>query len=188
MTLTNGTQKQKWQHKMKIAIIAAVSIDDVIGQGEELPWENLETFKEAKREDLQRFKELTSGRPVIMGRKTYESIIKRNGKPLPNRTNIVLTSNTNYEVAKEVRVENSLPGAISLAQAFDDKEIYIIGGAQVYKKAMGLATHLYITRMQSTFPTGDTFFPQISEKDWVKKSSEKRSEKHSFIIYERKQS
>ena len=119
-------------------------------------------------EDLKRFKKITSGHPIIMGRKTFESI----GQPLPNRTNIVITHDENYFVEDTIIV-HSLEEAFrlsSLAQAFGseaqarrgDDEIFVIGGGEIYKQAIGMADKLYLTIIEGN-PPADTFFPDYSE-------------------------
>ena len=139
-----------------ISIIAAVSNNGVIGVDNKLPWD--------LPEDLKRFKELTTGNVVIMGRKTYESI----GKPLPNRINIVITRNKDF-FAPDVIVTNSLESA--LLKAGGDKDIFIIGGGEIYKQSMGFADKLYITEVDMEVE-GDTKFPTISDQWSVTEENE----------------
>lgn len=106
-------------------------------------------------EDLKRFKEITTGHPIIMGRKTFESI----GMPLPNRTNIIITHDIDY-MAEGCTIANSLEEALRLAQG--DDEIFIIGGGQIYKEAIGMADKLYLTIVEGS-PEADTFFPDYSD-------------------------
>ena len=131
-----------------ISIIAAVSKNGVIGVDNKLPWD--------LPEDLKRFKELTTGNVVIMGRKTYESI----GKPLPNRINIVITRNKDFFVPGVITT-NSLESA--LLKAGGDKHIFIIGGGEIYKQSIGFADKLYITEVDMEVE-GDTKFPTISNE------------------------
>ena len=131
-----------------ISIIAAVSKNGVIGVDNKLPWD--------LPEDLKRFKELTTGNVVIMGRKTYESI----GKPLPNRINIVVTRDKNF-FTPNVIVANSLDSA--LLKAGGNKDIFIIGGGEIYKQSIGFADKLYITEVDMEVE-GDTTFPTISDQ------------------------
>ena len=131
-----------------ISIIAAVSNNGVIGVDNKLPWD--------LPEDLKRFKELTTGNVVIMGRKTYESI----GKPLPNRINIVITRNKDFFVPG-VLTANSLNSA--LLKAGGNKDIFIIGGGEIYEQSMGFADKLYITEVDMEVE-GDTKFPTISDQ------------------------
>lgn len=160
-----------------ITIIVAKAENNVIGNENQLIWH--------LSSDLKRFKSLTSGHPILMGRKTYESI----GKPLPNRTNIVITRNEEW---KEVGVftSNSLEEAIKKAKEFDD-EIFIIGGGNIYKQSMEYADSLEITEVHHEFE-GDTRFPEIDEKIWKEVSRERfeKDEKnefdYSFVRYERR--
>ena len=160
-----------------ITIIVAKAENNVIGNENQLIWH--------LSSDLKRFKSLTSGHPILMGRKTYESI----GKPLPNRTNIVITRNEEW---KEVGVftSNSLEEAIKKAKEFDD-EIFIIGGGNIYKQSMEFADFLEITEVHQEFE-GDTRFPEIDEKIWKEVSRERfeKDEKnefdYSFVRYERR--
>lgn len=131
-----------------ISIIAAVSKNGVIGVDNKLPWD--------LPEDLKRFKELTTGNVVIMGRKTYESI----GKPLPNRINIVVTRDKDFFVPG-VLSANSLDSA--LLKAGGNKDIFIIGGGEIYKQSMGFVDKLYITEVDMEVE-GDTTFPTISDQ------------------------
>jgi len=108
-------------------------------------------------EDLKRFKQLTLGHPVIMGRNTFESILKILGKPLPNRTNIVITSNQNYHY-ENTKVANSLEQALSIALEESPTEIHIGGGAMIYKLALPIVDKLYLTLFDKEVDA-DTFFP-----------------------------
>jgi dihydrofolate reductase len=150
-----------------ISIIAAVSNNGVIGVDNKLPWD--------LPEDLKRFKELTTGNVVIMGRKTYESI----GKPLPNRINIVITRNKDF-FAPDVIVTNSLESA--LLKAGGDKDIFIIGGGEIYKQSMNFVDKLYITEVDMGVE-GDTTFPTIDKNRWsVKEDLDFDGGK--FLLYE----
>ena len=148
-----------------ISIIAAVSNNGVIGVDNKLPW-NLP-------EDLKKFKEITTGNVVIMGRKTYESI----GKALPNRINIVVTRDKNFFVPG-VLSANSLDSA--LLKAGGNKDIFIIGGGEIYKQSMGFADKLYITEVDMEVE-GDTTFPTISNKWNI--SNEETFEGGKFLTY-----
>ena len=134
---------------MTISIIAAVSENSVIGNDNKLIWHI--------SEDLKHFKKLTFGRPVIMGRKTFESL----GKPLPGRTNIVITRNAGFEAEGCVTV-NSLDEALAAA---DGSDPFVIGGQSIYEAAEPIADVLYITRIHADCE-GDTFFPEISD-EWI---------------------
>lgn len=131
----------------KISIIAAIGkTTRAIGKNNQLLWKI--------PEDLKRFKALTSGHLIIMGRKTFESI----GRPLPNRTNIIITRNKNF-TATGCLIFNSLETALKKAGEADNQEIFIIGGAEIYKQALPLADKLYLTTVESDVE-GDAFFPE----------------------------
>lgn len=112
-------------------------------------------------EDLKRFKALTLGHPVIMGRKTFESIVKMLGKPLPGRTNIVVTRNTDYQF-EGVKIAHSLEEAIQLAEAENPTEIHIGGGSELYKQALPLVTRLNVTWFYDD-KEADTTFPAFED-------------------------
>ncbi len=145
-----------------ITLIVAASQNDVIGKDNDLPWH--------LPRDLRYFKSVTSGCPIIMGRKTYESI----GKALPNRLNIVISRNRDYRL-DDAQVVNSLDAAIAFAKANADRagEIHIIGGATIFASALeqGLVDKLYLNRVLADFD-GDTFLPAIPWADWELESSE----------------
>jgi dihydrofolate reductase len=149
-----------------ISIIVAVSENGVIGKEGKLPW--------YIPEDLKHFKQLTSGNVVIMGRKTYESI----GKPLPNRLNIVITREKNSVIDGCITV-NSIKDAIR--KAGTDKEIFIIGGGEIYKKSLKFADKVYLTKIHQTIE-GDTHFPTLSDK-WKEINREDKNG-YSFITYD----
>lgn len=138
--------------KALVSVIAAIAKNRALGKSNKLPW--------YLPEDLKRFKKLTLGHPVIMGRKTYQSI----GQPLPARTNIVVTRNPNFK-APGCLIVRSLEEAVRVAKKKDRKKIFIIGGASVYRQALALADRIYLTRIRQNFP-GDVFFPQIKASDW----------------------
>ncbi len=158
-----------------LSIIVAVAENNVIGHNNSLIWHI--------SEDLKYFKRVTSGHTVIMGRKTFESI----GKPLPNRTNIVISRNADFK-PNGVIVVSSLEEAV--AKTNSGEESFIIGGGSIYREAMGLADKLYLTKVHHSYE-GDTFFPEIGD-EWKEISREdfERGEKFeypfSFIVYERK--
>jgi len=136
-------------HQAKISIIAAISRETrAIGKDNKLLWDI--------PADLKRFREITSGHPIIMGRTTFESI----GRPLPNRTNIVVTRNKNF-TAEGCVISHSLFEAIGVAQSYDSEEVFIIGGAQIYEQALSLAEKLYLTTVDASL-SADTFFPNYS--------------------------
>jgi dihydrofolate reductase len=140
----------------KIAIIAAIAQNNVIGHNNQLPWH--------LPADLQWFKAQTLGKPIIMGRKTFESL----GRALPKRHNIVITRQTSF-VADNIVVCDSLDKAIIEAKDYCTQhnmdEIMIIGGAEIYKQALDLADTLYITHVDVA-PEGDTYFPKLIDGTW----------------------
>jgi dihydrofolate reductase len=145
-----------------INIIVAASLNNVIGKDNSLIWR--------QSADLKRFKELTTGKTVVMGRKTYDSI----GKPLPNRRNIVITRQ-DIEIPG-CEVVNSLEEALKL-----DNEIFIIGGGEIYQKSIILAHKIFLTRIHVEVD-GDTYFPQLSYYDWKMEMCEsfQKDEKNQF--------
>ncbi len=140
----------------------------LIGKGNDLPWRI--------PGDLKKFKEVTSGNIVIMGRKTYESI----GKPLPNRINIVITRNKDYK-AEGVFIFTSIDEALRKASVFH-KEIFFIGGGSIYKEILDRVDTMYISHVKGEYE-GDTYFPEIDFSKWSKESVEEFDE-FSFIRYE----
>tara|TARA_Y100000389_G_C17464848_1_gene524624 strand:+ start:1466 stop:1930 length:465 start_codon:yes stop_codon:yes gene_type:complete len=148
-----------------VSLIAAVSKNGVIGVDNKLPW--------YIPQDLKRFKELTTNNVVVMGRKTYESI----GKPLPNRLNIVVSRNKDLEI-DGCLVVNNIPKAIK--KAGHDKEIFIIGGGEIYKESLIFADKIYLTKI-NTVHEGDTTFPKLNEF-WVETEREDQ-EGFSFLTY-----
>ena len=143
----------------------------VIGRQDKLMW--------PIPEDLKRFKRLTMGHPVIMGRKTFESILQSLGKPLPGRTNIVVTRDQSYTPEGAV-VVHSLEEALQKAGGVDQKEIFIGGGAQIYEQALPLADRLYLTLIDDEKP-GDAYFPPY-EHLFTKKLAEEIGE-HNGLKY-----
>lgn len=112
--------------------------------------------------DLKYFKQTTTGHCIVMGRKTYESI----GKPLPNRTNIVISTNSAF-AAEGIEVVHSLESAISLAREKGETELMITGGASIYKQAMPMVDKIYLTRIHHTFIEADTFFTGVNEAEFM---------------------
>ena len=164
---------------MKVALIVAVSENNVIGRDNQLPWH--------LPEDLQYFKSVTMGKPILMGRKTYDSI----GRPLPGRANIVITRDPNW-TAEGVIVVNSLEDAMAegaeASNAVESDEIMVIGGAQIYHDCLPIADKLYLTKVDARIE-GDAFFLEIDSSQWKKISEKSPSavDKHpySFLILER---
>ena len=160
---------------MNISIIVAMATNRVIGHENRLPWH--------LPADLQHFKRITMGKPILMGRKTWESI----GRPLPGRTNIVITRDVSYS-ADGCVVVHSLDAALEAAR--DNDEIMVIGGAEFYRQVLPRASTLYLTLVDGEFE-GDAFFPEIDENEWleVERSDhgpdEKNPHAYSFIRLER---
>ena len=156
---------------MSVIIIAAISENNCIGKNGAVPWRI--------PEDLKRFRELTTGHVVIMGRKTWESIPAA-FRPLPKRTNIVLTRNADYPLPHEVERASSLEEAIA---HHPNHDIYIIGGADVYASALPLADRMELTRVHER-TEGDTFFPSFDASAWEILAQEDRKG-FSFVSYHR---
>ncbi|PQA60506.1 dihydrofolate reductase [Siphonobacter curvatus] len=148
-----------------IHLVVAVAENGAIGKDNQLLWH--------LPDDLKQFKKLTSGHTVVMGRKTYESI----GKPLPNRTNVIITRNENYE-APGCIVVSSLEEAIRT-----ESDVYIIGGAEIYQQALPLTDRIHLTEVQASVE-GDTFFPKLDSAEWHELSRETHptDEKHTYAF------
>jgi len=158
-----------------ISLVAALARNRAIGIRGRLPWR--------LPEDLRRFKSLTLGHPVIMGRKTYEAV----GKPLPGRDNIIITRALDYD-AHGCRVVHTLAAALGAAAGAD--ELFVIGGAEIYAASLPLAQRLYLTEIDADFE-GDTFFPEFDRSAWRVVSRQARSAdgpggvRYDFVLYER---
>lgn len=161
---------------MKISIIVAASRNNVIGKDNQLIWR--------LSADLKRFKALTTGHTIIMGRKTFDSI----GKPLPNRTSVIITRQEDYK-QEGCTVVHSLEEALEAAK--DQEKVFIIGGGTIYEQALDKADELYLTLVHKEFD-GDTFFPEIKMSEWESVTrkdcmpDEKNEYPYSFIDYKRK--
>jgi len=161
---------------MVVSIIVAVAQHNVIGKDNKLIWH--------LPKDLKHFKETTTGHFIIMGRKTFES----NGRPLPNRTNVIITKDKNYQ-AEGCIVVHSLKEALDFAK--NESEVFIIGGGEIYKQAMPIADRIYLTKVHQLFD-GDTFFPEINMNEWTEISNqyfapdEKNKYPFSIILLERR--
>lgn len=166
---------------MHLAIIVAHSTNRVIGIGNKLPW--------YLPEDLRYFKRITQGRPIIMGRKTYESI----GRPLPGRANIVITRDPQWQ-AEGVRVVHSLDAAIDLAEdiALIDgvEEALVIGGAEIYAQALSRVDRIYLTEVHTELE-GDAWFPALDRSAWQEMlredfpAQEPNPYDYSFVVLDR---
>ena len=157
---------------MTISLIAAVAKNGVIGENNSLVWK--------LPEDMKRFKQLTIGKPVVMGRKTFESI----GRPLPNRTNIVITRDKNFE-AEGCLIAHSVNDALKAAEV--SEEIMVIGGSQIYKEFLPLANKMYLTLIDRDFE-GDAYFPAFEKNEWKETFREEHQNekfKYSFVNLER---
>jgi dihydrofolate reductase len=162
-----------------ISIIVAIAENNAIGKNNQLLWH--------LPADMKIFKEKTIGHCVITGRKNYESIPEK-FRPLPNRTNIVITRQKNYQAPGAI-VVSSLQEAIEKAKAISDDEIFIIGGGEIYAQSLSLADKIYLTKVHHTFDA-DTFFPELNLNDWVIVSSKNYSaddkNKYPFTFMELK--
>lgn len=162
---------------MTISLVVAASENNAIGKNNQLIWH--------LPNDLKFFKNTTWGFPVIMGRKSFESV----NKPLPGRTNIVITTNPDWKVETVIVVKN-LKDAIQKAAETNSKQIFIIGGGDIYKQSMDIADSIYITRVHADLE-GDTFFPEIDRSKWKLTSNqdfeadEKHEYSYSFQIWEK---
>jgi len=143
----------------RISFVVAVARNGVIGRKGELPWRI--------SSDLKRFKSITMGKPVIMGRKTWESLPKR---PLPGRANIVITRDRDYR-ADGAAVVTSVDEAVKEGEATGSDEICVIGGSDIFRQMLLKADRLYLTEVDLT-PPGDVFFPSFDPKDWQETSRE----------------
>lgn len=161
-----------------VSMIVAQAHNRVIGNSNDLPW-----YLPA---DLKRFKELTTGHVVIMGRKTFESIFARLGKPLPNRTNIVITRDSAFGPPGVV-VAHSPEAALKQA---DSEEVFVIGGASIYEAMLPWADKIYLTQVDADIP-GDAFFPELIPTEWqttarlAHKADEKNQYNYEYITLER---
>ena len=151
---------------MKISLIAAMAENHVIGRNNQLPWR--------LPADLKRFKALTMGKPIVMGRKTWESL----GRPLPGRTNIVITRDIGYQ-AEGCVVVHSIDQALEVAAGSD--EVMVIGGAKLYQQMLDRADRLYLTLVKSDVE-GDTWFPEFDLTQWheVQREAHSRDDKNEF--------
>jgi len=159
----------------RICLIAALAANRVIGRNNALPWR--------LPADLKRFKALTTGHPVLMGRKTHESI----GRPLPQRRNLIITRNLGYS-APGCEIVHSLDQAIDACRA--DREIFIIGGAELYRESLTRAHCLEFTEIRAEFE-GDAWFPEFSLAEWRETAREIHTDeagipfRYDFVRYER---
>jgi dihydrofolate reductase len=173
---TNKEEKTTKKTNSELTIIVAAAENNAIGLGNKLIWH--------LSDDLKRFKSLTNGHHIIMGRKTFESF----PKPLPNRTHVVITRQKDYKAPEGVIIVHSLDDAIDAAKA--DPQPFIIGGGQIYKQAMDIADKIELTRVHHDFDA-DTYFPEIDISVWKETANvfHKKDTNHdyefSFLTYER---
>lgn len=142
---------------MIISLIVAMDEKRGIGKNNQLPWR--------LSDDLKRFKALTMGHHIIMGRKTYESIARL----LPGRTMVIVTRNPEYDVVGAL-VTNSLPMALEIAEKSNESEVFIVGGAEIFAEALPLADRIYLTLVHSNVDA-DVFFPEFDHDDWIGKET-----------------
>lgn len=163
---------------MKISLIVAVAENGVIGHNNQLIWH--------LPNDLKQFRRLTTGHCIIMGRKTFDSI----GKPLPNRTSVIISRNPDFQVEGCITVD-SLEKAILKAREIESEDAFIIGGAEIYRLSLPLADKIYLTEVHSSFE-GDALFPTIDKNVWQEtkrenfETDEKHLYKYSFVELEKK--
>ncbi len=166
---------------MRVSLIVAMTEKRVIGLDGGMPWHI--------PADLRNFRQLTMGHPVIMGRKTYQSI----GGALPGRTNIVVTRDRDFRAADADVVhdlEEALVQAAAMAEIEGAEEVFVIGGAEIYAQAMGGAQRIYLTEVHQELP-GDAFFPELAEGEWTQSARERNEPEtdggpaFSFVVLER---
>ncbi len=161
-----------------ISIIAAIGNNSVIGNKNSLPWH--------LPADLKYFKEMTMGKTIVMGLKTFESV---GGKPLPGRKTIILNNDDNYNVPEGCIVAGSIEELLKIT--YNDNEIMVCGGASVYRQFLAIADRLYLTFIHHDFE-GDAYFPEFDINQWKEikridnKADDKNPYNYSFVIFERK--
>ena len=164
---------------MIISAIVATDINNVIGKDNDIPWR--------LPADLKYFKRRTLNHHIIMGRKTFESI----GRPLPKRTNIIVTRNPFY-VASNCLVTSSIQEALQIAKDNGEEEVFIIGGGEIYRQSITFCNRVYLTHVDTVIENGEVFFPKLSTEEWEEISSdthqpdEKNEFTYTFKVFERK--
>lgn len=162
---------------MILSLLVAADENNLIGKDNHLPWH--------LPNDLRYFKNLTWAMPIVMGRKTFESI----GKPLPGRRNIVVTRNGEWS-HEGVDAVHSIDAAMAAARADDVKEVFVIGGDEIYRASLQLADRVYLTRIHHAFD-GDVYFPTLSAGEWTLEkethadADEKNAYPHTFQVWKR---
>ncbi len=163
---------------MQIILIAAVAKNQVIGKDNQLIWK--------LSADLKRFKNLTSGYHILMGRKTFESL----GRPLPNRTHLIISRDPNYQAPEGHYAFNSVEEAIIFCNKIEVEKLFIIGGGQIYRETINLCDQLEITEVAAK-PEGDTYFPEIDSTIWEEvereefAADEKNEFPYAFVTYKK---
>ena len=154
-----------------ISVLVAMDKNRLIGKDNDLPWR--------LPADLAYFKKITMGHSIVMGRKTYESI----GRPLPGRENIIVTRNKDY-VAPGCKVINTTEEIIQLEAVQEHKELFVIGGAEIFTEVLPFANKLYITMIDEIFD-GDTYFPEVEKAEWTLISEEQgiKDDKNPYLYY-----
>lgn len=166
---------------MTISLIAALSKNRVIGINNDLPWR--------LPDDMKYFFQTTKAHTVIMGRKNYDSLPEK-FRPLPNRVNIVVTRQKNFN-APGCTIVNSLESGIELANTGNEEEVFNIGGAEMFKLGMPFTQRMYLTEIQTEL-TGDTYFPEVNKSNWKETSrihhptDERHAFAFDFVVYDRK--
>lgn len=164
---------------MIVSFVVAVADDNAIGKNNELPWH--------LPADLKFFKQTTLGKPIIMGRKTFQSL----GRPLPGRLNIVLTRAADFDAPEGVVVYNTLSQALAHANEAGAAEACIIGGGEIFAHAMDIVDRMYLTRVHTTVPGAEAFFPVVDHTHWklvweeAHEADEKNSIPYTFQQFER---
>lgn len=143
----------RYIHDMLVSLIAAASENNVIGKDNWMPWD--------LPDELAYFRSVTRGKPVIMGRKTYDSV----GRPMPNRHNIVVSRDPKLRI-ENVDVVSSIDDALKLAEKDNPEEVFVIGGEQIYKLALPHADRIYLSRVHTTVEGGEAFFPEFDQSQW----------------------
>jgi dihydrofolate reductase len=161
----------------RVALIAAVAAGGVIGAGNALPWH--------LPADLRRFRELTWGHPIVMGRRTFASL----GRPLPGRANIVVSRDPEF-AANGIQVARSPEAALAAASALDGDWVFVIGGAEIYAQCLARADCIYLTRLDLAV-AGDAFFPELDPRDWTETAREEHPAAgerpaYAFVTLERR--
>ncbi len=165
---------------MTISLIAAITENRVIGRNNDLPWH--------LPDDMKYFMQTTKEHYVIMGRRNYDSIPEK-FRPLPNRTNIVVTRQKNFK-AENCSIVHSIEEGLQLAVKADQKEVFIIGGAEIYAKGLPKANRMYLTEIHGTLE-GDTYFPEFDKNQWkeVSRKHHPTDDRHvfafDFVVYEK---